>query len=93
MLDTGGHGDSFNYLAFNQNTGEILSHGHKAIFALARADLREPDEPIEILNAGIAGKRLWHNRTPLPLARQVLDQLAESWKWDPPQTAAKLHLN
>jgi hypothetical protein len=71
--------DSFRFLAFKQRTGEILSHGSMAVFALMQADLLEPEEAIEILDAGVAGKNLWQNQTALPKARLVVDMLAAPW--------------
>lgn len=82
MVGASGFDDAFRFLAFDQGTGEILAYGHKAAFALARADLREPHKAIEILNAGVAGRDLWKNQTPLALARMVVDMLADPSNWD-----------
>jgi hypothetical protein len=71
--------DAFRFLAFKQSTGEILSHGPRAVFALMQADLLEPKEGIEILDAGVAGKNLWQNRTALATARQVVEMLGAPW--------------
>jgi len=81
MSESADRAEAYKFLAFNQSTGEMLSHGHRAIFALARADLREPDEAIEILNAGIAGQNLWQNQTSLLIARGVIDRLEEPWNF------------
>ena len=78
--DNADSGDAFCFLAFNQGTGELLAHGHRAVFALARADLRAPHKAIEILNAGVAGPSLWQKQTPLAMARLVLDMLSEPLK-------------
>jgi hypothetical protein len=83
--------DSFRFLAFKQRTGEILGHGPRAVFALMQADLLEPKEAIEILDAGVAGRNLWQNRTALPKARLVVDMLAAPWSAvarQPQQTSA-----
>ena len=82
LLGSAGSSNAYRFLAFNQCTGEILSHASKAIFALERADLLEPDEAIEILFAGVAGENLWRNQTALPLARMVVDMLADSSGWE-----------
>jgi hypothetical protein len=89
LLVPADHADAYNFLAFNQGTGELLSHAHKAIFALAQADLREPHKPIEILKAGVAGKNLWQNQTPLPLARTVVDMLMAPWNLEQTNQAGK----
>jgi hypothetical protein len=80
--------DGFRFLAFNHGTGKILSYGRKAILALAGADLCEPHQAIEILDAGVAGKNLWDRQTPLPLARKVIAMLEAPWNCNLPTSAA-----
>lgn len=77
--------DEFRFLAFNQRSGALLSHGNRAVYALAWADWREPHQAIYILHAGVAGQDLWRNQTPLALARQVIEMLEVSMDPQPAQ--------
>lgn len=60
------------YIAFDQNSGEVMARGQRAIEALQWADLIGPNKSIEVLPAGRAGNYIWTYKIPLAEARLLL---------------------
>lgn len=63
----------FEYIAFDQETGEMLAHGSRAIEALDLADRAAPSATLIVLYAGEQGAWLWTAKVSLKLARMALD--------------------
>ena len=63
----------FKFIAFDQDTGEMLAHGSRAIDALALADRAAPSAVLIVLCAGELGAWFWTAKISLALARTTLD--------------------
>jgi hypothetical protein len=62
----------FEYISFDQETGEMLAHGSRAIDALDLADRAAPLATLIVLCAGEQGAWLWTAKVSLRLARMAL---------------------
>jgi hypothetical protein len=64
--------NSYAFIAFDHLSKGILACGPTAALALRDADLLAPDAPIDILNAGTLGGKIWAKRMDLGAAREVM---------------------
>lgn len=63
----------FEFIAFDQDTGEMLAPGSRAIEALALADRVAPTATLIVLRAGDQGAWFWAARISLNLAHLALE--------------------
>ncbi len=62
----------FSYIAFDHDSGAILSYGSNAISALDQADRADPTASIQIIFVGDIGQSIWTERMGLDLARDTI---------------------
>ncbi len=64
--------DSYRYLAFDDDSGELLAHGRTTALALAAAEEIAPLTAIRIINATPFGRTIWDRGVQLNLAERAL---------------------
>lgn len=67
----------FAFIAFSQDTGEMLGHGQSAAKALAHADLAAPDDALIAFRAGPHGDWFWVAKLPLHQAQPVFEAMED----------------
>jgi hypothetical protein len=64
--------DSFNYLAFDDDSWELLAHGRTAALALQTAEEIAPNIAIRVIHAAPFGRTIWDRGVQLYLAERAL---------------------
>jgi hypothetical protein len=64
--------DSFNYLAFDDKSWELLAHGRTTLIALRAAAKIAPNTSIRIIHAAPFGRVIWDRGVQLYLAERAL---------------------
>jgi hypothetical protein len=64
--------NAFDYIAFNQISGEILSHGATAAQAALLAEVKTQTSVLMIVKAGRVGIDVWEAKLPYPQAAEAL---------------------
>jgi hypothetical protein len=72
--------DSFSYLAFNDESWELLAHGRTASLALRAAGEIVPHAVIRVISAAPFGRTIWDRGAQLDLAERALRQAREALK-------------
>ncbi len=70
--------DSFNYLAFDDDTWELLAHGPTTAIALRAAEEIAPHTAIRIIHAAPFGRTIWDRGVQLCLAERALQRAREA---------------
>jgi hypothetical protein len=64
--------DSFAYLVFDGESGELLSHGPNPFTASQEADEIAPTRPLQVIFAGPKGPPIWRRRLGMVSALQLV---------------------
>ena len=67
----------FSFIAFSQDTGEMLGYGKNAAEALAQADLAAPGDALIAFRAGPHEDWFWVAKVPLHQAQPVFEALED----------------
>lgn len=70
--------DSFNYLAFDDDSWELLAHGRTTALALKAAEEIAPHTAIRIIHAEPFGRTIWDRGVQLYLAERALQRAREA---------------
>jgi len=70
--------DSFAYLAFDNDSWDLLAHGRTASLALQAAEEIAPNALIQVLLAGPFGRTIWDRGVQLYLAERALRRAREA---------------
>jgi hypothetical protein len=81
--------DSFAYLAFNDDSWELLAHGSTAALALREAGEIAPLAAIRVISAAPFGRTIWDRGVQLCLAERALRQARDALEQLRPAKLAK----
>lgn len=70
--------DSFDYLAFDDDSWELLAHGRTAAQALKAAEANAPHSEIRVIHAAPFGRTIWDRGVQLYLAERTVRRAREA---------------
>jgi hypothetical protein len=70
--------DSFNYLAFDDESWDLLAHGRTLALAIKAAEEIAPHTTIKVIHAAPFGRIIWNRGVQLYLAERALRRAREA---------------